>query len=33
VLGAVGRDAQQNIGSEHVEQENKIDDAGKVEHC
>ena len=32
VLGAVGRDAQQNVGAEHVEQENKVEYAGKVEH-
>jgi hypothetical protein len=33
VLGAVGRDAQQHIGAEHVEQENKVEYAGNVEHC
>lgn len=33
VFGAVGRDAQQHIGSEHVEQKDEINDAGKVEHC
>jgi len=33
VLGAVGRDAQQHIGSENVEEENKVEYAGNVEHC
>ena len=32
VFGAVGRDAQKHIGSEHVEQKDDIDDTGKVEH-
>ena len=33
VLGAVGRDAQQHIGSEHVKQKDEVDDARNVEHC
>ena len=33
VLGPVGGDAKQHVGAEHVEQENKVDDAGNVEHC
>ena len=33
VLGAVGRDAQQDVGAKHVKQENQINEAGKVEHC
>lgn len=32
VLGAVGRDAQQDVGAKHVKQENQINEAGKVEH-
>ena len=32
VLGAVGRDAQQHVGADYVKQENKIENAGKVEH-
>ena len=32
MLGSVGRDAQQHIGSEHIEQENKVEYAGNVEH-
>jgi len=32
VLGAVGGDAQQHVGAEHVEEKNKINEAGNVEH-
>ena len=32
VLRPVGRDAQQNIGTEHVEQKYEINETGKVEH-
>jgi len=32
VLGSVGRDAQQHVGAEHVEQKDKINEAGEVEH-
>ena len=32
VLGSVGRDAQQHVGAEHVEQKDKIKEAGEVEH-
>jgi hypothetical protein len=33
VLGAVGRDAQQHVRAEHVEEKNKINEAGNVKHC
>jgi hypothetical protein len=32
VLGAVGGDAQQHVGAEHVEEKNKVNEAGNVEH-
>jgi len=32
VLGPVGRDAQQHIRAEHVEQKNEVKETGKVEH-
>jgi len=32
VLGAVGGDAQQHVGAENVEEEYKVNEAGKVEH-
>ena len=32
VLGAVGGDAQEDVGAKHVKQENQINEAGKVEH-
>jgi len=32
VLGAVGRDTQQHVGAENVEEEHNVDEAGKVEH-
>jgi len=32
VLGTVGGDAQQHVGAEHVEEKNKINEAGNVEH-
>ena len=32
VLGPVGRDAQQHIGAEHVEEKYNIKEAGKIEH-
>ena len=32
VLGPVGRDAQQHIGAEHVEQKDEVNETGKVEH-
>jgi len=32
VLGAVGGDAQQHVGAENVEEEHKVNEAGKVEH-
>ena len=32
VLGPIGRDAQQHIGAEHVEQKYDVNEAGKIEH-
>ena len=32
VLGAVGGDAQQHVGADHVEEKNKVNEAGNVEH-
>ena len=33
VLGSVGRDAQQHVGAEHVEQKDEVNEAGEVKHC
>jgi len=32
VLGAVGRDAQQHVGAQYVEEKNEIEQTGNVEH-
>jgi len=32
VLGAVGRDAQQHVGAEHVEEKNEVQQTGNVDH-
>ena len=33
VLGAVGRDAQQYVGAEHVEQKHEVHETGTIKHC
>ena len=32
VLGAVGGDAQQHVGAEHVEEKNEVEQTGNVDH-
>ena len=32
VLGAVGRDAQQHVGAEHVKKEDNVEQTGKIRH-
>ena len=32
MLGAVGRDAQKHVRGQHIEEKNKIDQTGNVDH-